>query len=275
MTDKTGDVEVGRVVLPAVEGEDLAHKLGHLLGGQHQHATCTAAAESRPEPQRVEPRSCSLMFGDRSVWAPSFGPLDGAIVRGYAEEFAKPIAEPMPVIEPEPEPGPDPEEPPPGGPLDPELEAIEPWVGEGKETAETWQRLIDEQRPCVEAEALAPPSVVTSPRIELRVLFLLDGTTRAEAEDALATLKSRRTEMRTPQVSPTASVASPTRAGRSPSGSSSVSRPPRSRASWAATPRAAASRPTRSGTSSACGTRRATAPREPIPPIPSGRTRAR
>ena len=68
-----------------------AHEIGHLLGGHHEYANCA---------QGPAPAVCTLMFpyylGNFGpglgvpVNSRTFGTLEGAVVRGYAEDFAAP-----------------------------------------------------------------------------------------------------------------------------------------------------------------------------------------
>ena len=60
-----------------------AHEIGHLLGAHHHYATCT-------EPEGlIEGHSspCSLMTPHLRLTTPHFGPFEGAVARGYAEEY--------------------------------------------------------------------------------------------------------------------------------------------------------------------------------------------
>lgn len=60
-----------------------AHEIGHLLGAHHHYATCTepdAVIEGHVSP-------CSLMAPHLRLGSTRFGPLEGAVARGYAEEY--------------------------------------------------------------------------------------------------------------------------------------------------------------------------------------------
>ena len=60
-----------------------AHEIGHLLGAHHHYATCT-------EPEgliEAHTSPCSLMTPHLRLTTTHFGPLEGAVARGYAEQF--------------------------------------------------------------------------------------------------------------------------------------------------------------------------------------------
>ena len=73
-----------------------AHELGHLLGAHHHYANC---AESLVAFQNF----CTLMINDVGLASLQFSSLNGAIVRGHAEEYAPPLP-PVPTEAPKPKP---------------------------------------------------------------------------------------------------------------------------------------------------------------------------
>lgn len=75
--------------IPAIGGgataaKITAHEMGHLLGGQHEYATCgegTTPATAVQDP-------CTLMINDVALANLHFGTVNGRIVRGYALRYA-------------------------------------------------------------------------------------------------------------------------------------------------------------------------------------------
>ncbi len=66
----------------------LAHELGHLLGAHHHYANCVEGIPSEADEGEVS--ACTLMTNFADVISINFSALEGAVVRGYAEEYARP-----------------------------------------------------------------------------------------------------------------------------------------------------------------------------------------
>ena len=66
----------------------LAHELGHLLGAHHHYANCVEGVPS--EADEGEGSACTLMTNFADFISINFGSLEAAVVRGYAEEYARP-----------------------------------------------------------------------------------------------------------------------------------------------------------------------------------------
>lgn len=63
-----------------------AHEIGHLLGGQHNYANCV---EGNRASEGSDQALCTLMEGSLVRFlASNFGTLEGAIIRGYAVDYA-------------------------------------------------------------------------------------------------------------------------------------------------------------------------------------------
>jgi hypothetical protein len=78
-----GQIAAGVSTLKDASARVAAHELGHLLGAHHHYATCgeaRAATEGFSSP-------CSLMTAHLRLSTTYFGPLDGAVARGYAEKY--------------------------------------------------------------------------------------------------------------------------------------------------------------------------------------------
>ena len=74
-------------VLPANQAlaKISAHEMGHLLGGQHELATCGEGVSS---PDLVAEGPCDLMFPELNFTSLHFGAVNARIVRGYALRYA-------------------------------------------------------------------------------------------------------------------------------------------------------------------------------------------
>jgi len=64
------------------------HELAHLFGAHHQYANCAEGIPS--EMDRAEVSPCTLMFNALTGVSLAFGALEASVVRGYAEEYARP-----------------------------------------------------------------------------------------------------------------------------------------------------------------------------------------
>lgn len=66
----------------------LSHELGHLLGAHHHYANCVEGVPSEADEGEIS--ACTLMTNFADVISINFGSLEAAVVRGYAEEYARP-----------------------------------------------------------------------------------------------------------------------------------------------------------------------------------------
>lgn len=66
----------------------LAHEMGHLVGVHHHYANCAEGIPS--ELDENEGSACTLMTNFADFISINFGSLEGAVARGYVEEFARP-----------------------------------------------------------------------------------------------------------------------------------------------------------------------------------------
>ena len=64
-----------------------AHEIGHLLGAEHHLANCVEGIPSELTQLEVSP--CTLMFNSVDVASLNFSTLNGQIVRGHAEAYAR------------------------------------------------------------------------------------------------------------------------------------------------------------------------------------------
>ncbi len=64
-----------------------AHEIGHLLGAQHHFANCVEGIRSLLNQLEVSP--CTLMFNSVDVSSLNFSTLNGQVVRGHAEAYAR------------------------------------------------------------------------------------------------------------------------------------------------------------------------------------------
>ncbi len=64
-----------------------AHEIGHLLGAEHHFANCVEGIPSSLTQLEVAP--CTLMFNSVDVASLNFSTVNGQIVRGHAEAYAR------------------------------------------------------------------------------------------------------------------------------------------------------------------------------------------
>jgi hypothetical protein len=67
--------------------EVIAQEIGHLLGGLHEYKSC-AEGLSPEEAKNRDPSPCTLMSDVVDLASLRFGMVEGAVIRGYALEFA-------------------------------------------------------------------------------------------------------------------------------------------------------------------------------------------
>lgn len=67
--------------------EAIAHEIGHLLGGLHEYKSCAEGA-SPGDATNADPSPCTIMSDVVDLASLRFGTVEGAVVRGYALEFA-------------------------------------------------------------------------------------------------------------------------------------------------------------------------------------------
>lgn len=67
--------------------EVIAHEIGHLLGGLHEYKSCAEGVSPEDAANR-DPSPCTLMSDVVDLASLRFGMLEGAVIRGYALEFA-------------------------------------------------------------------------------------------------------------------------------------------------------------------------------------------
>lgn len=79
-----------------------AHEIGHLMGAHHHYANCVEGVPAGP----LYP--CTLMINDVGLASLNFSAFNGGVVRGHAEEFAKPLPAPPGSGSPDPTPTPTP-----------------------------------------------------------------------------------------------------------------------------------------------------------------------
>ncbi len=65
-----------------------AHEIGHLMGAQHHLANCVEGILSELDQGEVSP--CTLMFNVADLASRNFATLNGLVVRGHAEAYARP-----------------------------------------------------------------------------------------------------------------------------------------------------------------------------------------
>ena len=64
----------------------LSHELGHLLGGHHHYANCAEGLLDLGE----EASPCTLMFNDVGLASLNFSALNGLVVQGHGQLYARP-----------------------------------------------------------------------------------------------------------------------------------------------------------------------------------------
>lgn len=67
--------------------EAVAHEIGHLLGGLHEHKSCAEGVAPEDAANR-DPSPCTIMSDVGDVASMRFGVLESAVIRGYALRFA-------------------------------------------------------------------------------------------------------------------------------------------------------------------------------------------
>ncbi len=65
-----------------------AHELGHLFGANHHYGNCVEGIASGATELEVSP--CTLMSSFGGIDSMNFGTIERTVVRGYANEFARP-----------------------------------------------------------------------------------------------------------------------------------------------------------------------------------------
>lgn len=65
-----------------------SHEIGHLLGAHHHYANCVEGIPSELTQLEVSP--CTLMFNAVDVASLNFSTVNGLVVRGHAEAYARP-----------------------------------------------------------------------------------------------------------------------------------------------------------------------------------------
>jgi predicted Zn-dependent protease len=67
----------------------LAHEVGHLLGAHHEYGNCVQGIGPEDVTNR-EPAACTLMVAYVDFQSLILGAVDGAVIRGHAEDYAAP-----------------------------------------------------------------------------------------------------------------------------------------------------------------------------------------
>lgn len=67
----------------------LAHEVGHLFGAHHEYGNCVQGIGPE-DVTNLEPAACTLMFAYIDFQSLTLGAVDGAVIRGHAEDFATP-----------------------------------------------------------------------------------------------------------------------------------------------------------------------------------------
>lgn len=67
-----------------------SHETGHLMGAQHHYADCAEGVTSETGLDRVEVSPCTVMTNFADFISINFSTHAGAVVRGHAEEWARP-----------------------------------------------------------------------------------------------------------------------------------------------------------------------------------------
>jgi hypothetical protein len=83
-----GGIKIGPIAFyKDLTAKIAAHEIGHLMGGHHHYQECGTAAGVAV--QRGEPGPCTLMTNAVDFQTLPFSNLNGLIVRGHAEKYAK------------------------------------------------------------------------------------------------------------------------------------------------------------------------------------------
>ena len=70
-------------------GKIMAHEIGHLLGARHDYANCVEGIQLS-DVTTSQPTPCTLMTAQTDLMSTNFGSLEKVVVRGHAEDFARP-----------------------------------------------------------------------------------------------------------------------------------------------------------------------------------------
>ena len=65
-----------------------AHEIGHLMGAHHHYANCVEGVASELDEADVSP--CTLMFNAADLSSLNFSTVNGPVVAGHAQAYAKP-----------------------------------------------------------------------------------------------------------------------------------------------------------------------------------------
>ena len=87
LVEDEGGIPIGPIAFyKDLSAKIAAHEIGHLMGGHHHYQECGTAAGFAV--QRGEPGPCTLMTNAVDFQTLPFSTLNGAVVRGHAEEYA-------------------------------------------------------------------------------------------------------------------------------------------------------------------------------------------
>lgn len=70
-------------------GKIMAHEIGHLLGARHDYSNCVEGIQLS-DVTTFQPTPCTLMTANTDLMSGNFGSLERVVVRGHAEDFARP-----------------------------------------------------------------------------------------------------------------------------------------------------------------------------------------
>ena len=80
---------IGSIVLARqLTARVAAHEIGHLMGAHHHYANCVEGILTELDQGELSP--CTLMFNLADVASLNFSTLNGLVVRGHAEAYARP-----------------------------------------------------------------------------------------------------------------------------------------------------------------------------------------